>query len=494
MAAPLSQHRLRIPMPSRSQSSDLPPWGRSFLKVAGGNATLWMRLLDAGCVMLAGYLATVCRWGTWMPPQNDYFAAVAIETAVVVLVFDYFGMYRSWRGRRKGEEVWLLLALTSLAAVLVVVLGFFGSKTAEYSRLWTLAWWGFTVGFLVVYRMMLRGFLSWLRHQGLDGKTVLLVVGNHAGVSVERALQEAAWAGMQVIGWVDDRPEDQKAQSPVSLCLGSVAQLMPAIEARRVDHVWLVYDFKQQDRICQVQALLQNALCDITLVPNLADFHLLNHKVAEVAGLSVLHLSRSPMEGPNRIIKAIEDKIIATIMLVGVSPALVVVAVAVKLSSRGPILFVQERHGWNGQIIRVYKFRSMRLHQDAPGQVTQATRNDSRLTPVGAFLRRTSIDELPQLINVLQGRLSVVGPRPHALAHNEQYKDLVDDYMKRHRVKPGITGWAQMHGFRGETDTLEKMQKRVEYDLWYIQNWSLGLDLKIVWWSCFHGFVQKNAH
>ena len=170
------------------------------------------------------------------------------------------------------------------------------------------------------------------------------------------------------------------------------------------------------------------------------------------------------------------------------------IAVAVKLTSKGPVLYRQRRHGWNGEEIWVYKFRSMVVHAEQHGQVTQAQKHDARITPLGAFLRRTSLDELPQFFNVLQGRMSIVGPRPHALVHNEHYKELVPGYMLRHKVKPGITGWAQVNGLRGETDTLDKMQKRVEYDLYYIENLSLWLDLKIIVATVFKGFINKNAY
>jgi putative colanic acid biosynthesis UDP-glucose lipid carrier transferase len=170
------------------------------------------------------------------------------------------------------------------------------------------------------------------------------------------------------------------------------------------------------------------------------------------------------------------------------------IAIGVKLTAPGPVLFKQLRHGWDGKPVKVYKFRTMVVHSEEGGQVTQACKGDSRITPFGAFLRRTSLDELPQFFNVLQGRMSIVGPRPHAIAHNEEYKDQIDEYMLRHKVKPGITGWAQVNGWRGETDTLEKMQKRVEYDLYYIDHWSLWFDLKIIFITLFKGFVGKNAY
>ena len=202
----------------------------------------------------------------------------------------------------------------------------------------------------------------------------------------------------------------------------------------------------------------------------------------------------SPMVGMNRVLKAVEDRVLAALVLTLASPVMLVIALGVKLSSAGPVLFRQRRHGWDGNPIVIYKFRTMRVHTECGGQVTQASKTDSRVTRFGAFLRRTSLDELPQLINVLQGRMSIVGPRPHAVEHTEHYRDLIDTYLQRHRVKPGMTGWAQVHGWRGETDTLEKMQKRVEYDLYYIAHWSLWLDLKIIFLTLTNGFLHPNAY
>ncbi len=239
---------------------------------------------------------------------------------------------------------------------------------------------------------------------------------------------------------------------------------------------------------------LSTSTADIRFVPDIFGFSLMNHSMTEVAGIPVINLSASPMEGWNRVIKEIEDRLLALLILIAISPIMLAIAIGVKLSSPGPCLFRQLRHGWDGRSIEVWKFRTMTLHSEERGSVTQATRIDNRVTKFGAFLRRTSLDELPQFMNVLQGRMSIVGPRPHAIEHNEQYKEVIDKYMLRHKVKPGITGWAQINGHRGETDTVEKMEKRVEYDLYYIENWSLWFDLKIIFLTFFKGFVHKNAY
>ena len=216
--------------------------------------------------------------------------------------------------------------------------------------------------------------------------------------------------------------------------------------------------------------------------------------MSEVAGHLAVDLSVTPLDGLARIVKRLEDLVLGVLITLLIIPVCLVIAIAIKVTSRGPVLFKQYRTGANGRRFKVYKFRSMMVHKERNGKVTQARKGDPRITRVGAFLRRTSLDELPQFYNVLQGRMSIVGPRPHALAHNEYYKDIVESYMKRHKVKPGITGWAQVKGYRGETDTIDKMEKRVACDLWYIDNWSLWLDLRIILTTVYKGFLSPSAY
>ena len=231
----------------------------------------------------------------------------------------------------------------------------------------------------------------------------------------------------------------------------------------------------------------------VYLIPDLFMFDLLHARSESINGLATISIFDTPMDGPNAVLKRIEDVVLASLILLLIAVPMLLIAIAVKLTSRGPVLFRQTRYGMDGRPIRVWKFRSMTVMEDGAA-VTQASRNDCRITPLGAFLRRTSLDELPQFFNVLLGDMSVVGPRPHAVAHNEQYRRQVSRYMLRHKVKPGITGWAQVNGWRGETDTLEKMQKRIEFDLDYIENWSVWWDLKIVLLTLFKGFVHRNAY
>jgi putative colanic acid biosynthesis UDP-glucose lipid carrier transferase len=329
-----------------------------------------------------------------------------------------------------------------------------------------------------------------MRLLGYNHRRIVLIGGEAVAQRVIRQLRENPWVGAEVVGLFEDRDIGTELDGiPV---LGRFADAAPMLTARHDIHqVWFAMPLSAESRMRAVLTSLRHVTADICFVPDIFGFQLLNHSISEVAGLPIVFLTASPLVGTNRILKEIEDRVLATIVLVLLAPLMAAIAVAIKLTSRGPLLFVQKRHGWDGKSISVYKFRTMIVHDERPGNVTQATRNDPRVTRIGRILRRTSLDELPQLLNVLEGSMSLVGPRPHAVEHNEQYKELIDSYMLRHKVKPGITGWAQVNGYRGETDTVDKMKMRVEHDLYYIEHWSLWFDLRImlltllrgVWWS-----------
>jgi putative colanic acid biosynthesis UDP-glucose lipid carrier transferase len=259
-----------------------------------------------------------------------------------------------------------------------------------------------------------------------------------------------------------------------------------------VDRVYIAMPVERSAEVADLQRELLERNVDIIWAPDIFALNLLNPCVREIAGVPLISLSESPLSSGGRaFLKSVMDVFIASAVLLVAAPLMLAVAIAIKATSRGPVFFRQQRHGWDGSVFEVWKFRSMYLHDDE--RVNQATRDDPRITPVGRFIRRTSIDELPQLFNVLNGTMSLVGPRPHAIAHNLEYGAQITAYMARHRVKPGITGWAQIHGYRGETDTLEKMHQRVRLDLEYINNWSLRLDLWILIRTPF-ALLSENAY
>ena len=323
---------------------------------------------------------------------------------------------------------------------------------------------------------------------------VVIVGAGRLGVRFADAVQQALWTGFRIINFIDDNAAQKPQKIGGISVMQTPASLSQYLKVNRVDEIWLALPLRAEARVKEILHDLRHDTITTRFVLDFFDLDLLNHKISDVAGFPVLDISASPMMGINRIAKALEDRLIGTLIVLLISPLLGLIALGVKITSSGPVFFKQARHGWDGRIITVYKFRTMYEHAEQDGKVTQATQHDPRITPLGRFLRRTSLDELPQFINVLQGRMSIVGPRPHAIEHNEQYKEVIHTYMRRHQVKPGITGWAQVNGWRGETDTLEKMQKRVEYDLYYINNWSLGFDLKIIILTFFRGFISRNAY
>ncbi|GAB4040501.1 MAG: hypothetical protein Fur0014_11060 [Rubrivivax sp.] len=297
---------------------------------------------------------------------------------------------------------------------------------------------------------------------------------------------------MEVLGYFDDRTND-RVHEQARPRLGPLADAAAFVRAHGVHEVFITLPLGSQPRIVQLLEQVQGTTASVYYVPDVFAISIIQGRLQDLNGLPVVGLCETPFTGTNSLVKRISDIVLASLILVLISPLLLAIAIGVKLSSPGPVIFRQRRNGLDGEEIVVWKFRSMRTMDDG-AVVKQATRNDPRVTRFGAFLRRSSLDELPQFFNVLQGRMSIVGPRPHAVAHNEQYRALIKAYMVRHKVKPGITGWAQVNGHRGETDTIEKMQARVEYDLAYLRNWSLGLDLQIIARTVKLVFFDRKAY
>jgi putative colanic acid biosynthesis UDP-glucose lipid carrier transferase len=327
-----------------------------------------------------------------------------------------------------------------------------------------------------------------LAGQGLQ-KTAVIAGANELGRGLAARVRANPVHGVRIAGYFDDRGAN-RINEPV---LGSIGSLADYVRANRVDIIYIALPMASQPRIVKLLEDLRDTTASIYFVPDIFVFDLIQARVDALGDLPLVAVCETPFYGFNGLIKRVSDFIIAAAILVLISPLMLAIAIGVKLSSPGPVLFKQRRYGVDGRQILVYKFRSMTVTEDG-AVVKQATRGDARITPFGAFLRRTSLDELPQFINVLQGTMSVVGPRPHAVAHNELYRKLIRGYMIRHKVKPGITGFAQVHGLRGETDTVEKMKARIEYDLAYLRDWSLLLDLQIILKTVVVVLRKQNAY
>jgi len=324
-------------------------------------------------------------------------------------------------------------------------------------------------------------------------RTAVVVGASALGVKVARALQGGDDAGVEFVGFFDDRTDgriDSQAKTDV---LGKLSDVAAFTTQHRIREVYITLPLGSQPRIVELLEQLQDTTASLFFVPDVFGISIIQGRLQDMNGVPVVGICETPFTGTNQLVKRISDIIIASVIIVLISPLLLAIAIGVKLGSPGPVLFKQRRNGLDGHEIVVYKFRSMRTMEDGE-VVRQATRNDPRVTPFGAFLRRTSFDELPQFFNVMAGTMSIVGPRPHAVTHNEEYRQIIKAYMVRHKVKPGITGWAQVNGQRGETDTVEKMRMRVEYDLEYLRNWSLGLDLKIIVSTIRVLFFDRQAY
>lgn len=312
-----------------------------------------------------------------------------------------------------------------------------------------------------------------------EPKRAVIAGANDRGLNLAREIQQNPYNPTQLTGFFDDRGSDRVEKLNEFALLGTIQQLPQYVRQNRIEAIYVSLPMTTQPRILKLLDALSDTTVSIYFVPDMFVTDLMQARMDTVGEIPVIAVCESPFTGVNGMIKRGSDIVLSLLILLLISPIMLLIAVLIATTSPGPVIFQQRRYGLNGEEILVSKFRSMTVCEDGE-TVQQAQKNDRRVTPLGAFLRKTSLDELPQFFNVLQGRMSIVGPRPHAIAHNELYRTMIKGYMVRHKVKPGITGWAQVNGWRGETDTLDKMKKRIDYDLAYLQNWSLRLDLYII--------------
>lgn len=446
-------------------------------------------MVDVAVLALAAWAAWMIRFQQPAMPER-YLLAVVLAVLLGLVLLPALGAYRGRRWIRAPAGVRLALpALTAVFAALVM-LAAMTRTTADFSRLWVGYWLLLSVAGMALWRAVLG---AGLRHaRGRTDRRVLVVgTGALAADTARRLIAEAGRADV-LAGFV--RIDGAPAADLPGPELGGLEDLlaMLADAQRAVSEVWLAAgDLASVDRE-RIIAELQMTSLPVRYVPDLSLLNLIGHRPQRVAGMTVIELNATPLDGPDALIKGALDRLLAALLLVLLSPLLLAVAGLIRLDSPGPVLFRQPRHGSDGRVFEVLKFRSMRASA-VPGH-TQATRDDPRVTRIGRWIRRTSIDELPQLLNVLAGDMSLVGPRPHPVALNDAYARRIESFMQRHRVKPGITGWAQINGYRGRTDTPEKMQKRVALDLYYIENWSLALDFRILLLTAFRGWRSENAY
>lgn len=393
--------------------------------------------------------------------------------------------YRHWKGVSLSRELCLSLQNVSISTVIFYGITLFMTKIDLFMVLQSFI---FIILFISCFRVGLRLAYS-IFFQIFGVSNQVLIVGDSARAKkLFQDLLATKWAGDHPIGlFSSNREYDDKVFN------GGLAEVLQYVRSNTVSKVYIVVDQKNMKATEALVKVLSDTTCSTILVPDLFNFNLLYSRVEEINGIPAIPLYDTCISGINKLLKRIEDICVASVILLLISPVLICISIAIKMTSSGPVFFKQIRYGLNGKQILVYKFRTMMVMENG-ADVKQAVKNDPRVTSVGRFLRRTSLDELPQFFNVIIGNMSVVGPRPHAVAHNEEYRKLIPGYMLRHTVKPGITGLAQINGWRGETDTLDKMEKRIECDLEYIRTWSLFLDIKIIFLTVFKGFIHKAAY
>lgn len=378
----------------------------------------------------------------------------------------------------RGAALDIAIGWTGIATILFFF-GYASDTLNVFPHQVMLSWAGLTPVTMFVGHCLLRHSMRHVLHGGRNRRTAVIAGMGELGVRLAREIQATPYLGIELAGFFDDRCPSRLGAIDGLPLIGRINGLSGYAKEAGVDIIYITLPMATQPRILKLLDDLRDTTVSINFVPDIFVTDLIQGHVDSINGIPVVGVCDTPFSGINGVVKRGSDIVLSILILTLISPIMLAIALGVKMTSPGPALFVQRRYGLDGKDILVYKFRSMTVCEDGD-QIRQATRNDTRITRLGAFLRKSSLDELPQFFNVLQGRMSIVGPRPHAVAHNEMYRKLIKGYMVRHKVKPGITGWAQVNGHRGETELLEKMEARIEFDLDYLRNWSLKLDLAII--------------
>lgn len=457
-----------------------------------------LRAADLFLVLAGGFLL---RWaypsGMESVDWNEYALAILLAMFATGTIFQWNGIYRL-PGLSAGHlKLGKVAASWGVVVLGLIVIGFFGKISRDFSRLWIGGWFAVVLLGMVVVRGVL-----WLRArrwvaQGRLARNVAIVGGGDLGARLIAAMRRPDEEFINIIGVFDDRRSRVASLVAGAPKIGTVDDLVTYARYNRVDQIIVALPWAAEARLAQILRKLRALPVEVGLAPDLVGFRLSHAGFGHLGGVPLLTVCKKPLADWHSVIKTIEDRVLAVALLAFLMPLFGIVALLIKLDSPGPVFFRQKRYGFNNHPIAVFKFRTMYHHLRDENAERLATRDDPRVTRLGAFLRKSSIDELPQLFNVLKGEMSIVGPRPHALsakAADRLYEEVVAEYAGRHRVKPGITGWAQIHGWRGETDSQEKIQRRVEHDLFYIENWSILLDLYIIAQTPFALIRTENAY
>lgn len=442
-----------------------------------------VKIVDFLIVLLSGWIAYGIRFDHF--DMSERYQWLLLSGALItLLVLPTLGVYRSWRGRMRGQLMVRILGGFFLVGALVTLALFLAQRGLAFSRFWLVTWMLSAALGCILIRLVAYPILNRLRASGRNRCTLLLIGDAHSCATAWQQLKRVPTAGFEVERILLIGNDDHNELADISY---ETYQEGDPINHQQQE-VWICMPLSQGEQVNQILRALDQSTGNVRYMPDLRDFRLINHDISQVADLFLLDLSCSPISGTRGLIKWLEDKLIASMILLMISPLMLILAIGVKLTSPGPVFYRQERVGINGHPFMMLKFRSMPVDVEKDGVQWGGAKN-KQLSAFGAFIRKTSLDELPQFINVLKGDMSIVGPRPERTQFVEEFKQQIPGYMQKHLVKAGITGWAQINGWRGDTD----LEKRIECDLWYIENWSIWLDLKIILLTVFKGFVHKNA-
>jgi putative colanic acid biosynthesis UDP-glucose lipid carrier transferase len=466
-----------------------PKWGAS----ADGELAPLVRLIDFVLIYAALSLPTYARGEVW---DQRSWAAATIAAVLFLVIGQSLRLYEGARGARLKPQLVRLWAAWFIGVVPVLLfLVFISKRSEEYSRVVISSWFVLAPFFVSLWRTATALGLRELRAHGYNTRGAAIIGMTELGEQLALQMQDIPSLGVQVYGFYDDRAEERCHPIPESLGThaGSLKDAVNAARTGEIDLIYIAFPLRAEPRINELLRELSDTTASVYLAADFFAFDLLRAQWGTVGEVPTVSLHETPFYGVDGWLKRLEDIVLGALILMIVAIPMLIIGICVKLTSPGPALFRQRRYGLNGEVIGVLKFRTMTVTEDG-AEIKQATEGDARVTKLGAFLRRTNLDELPQFLNVVEGSMSIVGPRPHAVAHNELYRKKIQGYMLRHKVKPGISGWAQVNGWRGETDTLEKMEKRVEHDLDYIRNWSLLWDLQIIFMTVLGSGARRNAY
>lgn len=457
-------------------------------KISSNTYSFLYRLLDITTIV-GSFWSALAIYG--ITSHDNYLIAMLITLVVYLYTAEFFEIYRTWRVNQFQQMVLTSWAALTVAFLSLILSLFLVKQTSDFSRVTIAIWFAQAFVLMFSWRYLNHKWKVTRRKLGFNLQKMAIIGATERGEKLFNEVAKHNELGYDFVGFYDDRDESRTYNNLT--IMGNIDQAVDEARDGKVDVLFIALPRIAEQRLLDIISKLGDTTVDVHIVPDLVMSGLMHARIDHIGHVDTLSVFESPYLGAKNWIKRLEDIIVSLLILLLIAPLLLAIAVGIKLTSKGPVLFKQRRYGLRGEEIQVWKFRSMTVMEDND-KVIQATKNDARITPFGGFLRRTSLDELPQFFNVLAGHMSVVGPRPHAVAHNEEYRGQVQYYMLRHQVKPGITGWAQISGWRGETDTLEKMEKRIEFDLQYIRHWTVFFDIKIIFLTIFKGFVNKNAY